>query len=112
MINIEKQGKIDIITFNVDKINALITDDLKNEIGKIVDNSHPLIILDLTGIQYIDSTGFGCFLSVYKTARNNFGMIRFVSPEPSVYEALKTLKLDTIFDIFTNLEDCIKSFRI
>jgi len=112
MVNIEKQGKIDYISFNIDKINALITDDLKEEIIKIVNNSHPLVILDLKGIQYIDSTGFGFLLSVHKSARNNFGIVRFVSPEPSVYETLKTLKLDTIFEIYTNPEDCIRSFRL
>ncbi|HQM68777.1 MAG TPA: STAS domain-containing protein, partial [Bacteroidales bacterium] len=73
MINIEKRNKVDIISFNVDKINALIADELKNEIIRVLDNSSPKVILDLKGVQYIDSTGFGCFLSVHKTARNNFG---------------------------------------
>ncbi|HBE41386.1 MAG TPA: hypothetical protein DDW27_09315 [Bacteroidales bacterium] len=111
MINIEKQGRIDIITFNTDKINALIAEDLLNEINKVLDNSHPRVILDLKGIQYIDSTGFACFLSACKTAKNNFGILRFASPEPEVSKLFETLKLNTIFEIFENLNDCISSFR-
>ena len=77
MINIEKRDKIDIITFTVDRINALITDELRDEIGKVFENANSKVIIDLKGVQYIDSTGFGCFLSVMRTARNNYGILRF-----------------------------------
>lgn len=112
MINIEKRNKVDIISFNVDKINALIADELKNEIIRVLDNSNPKVILDLKGVQYIDSTGFGCFLSVHKTARNNFGSVKFACPEPSVLNLFVTLNLNTIFEIFEDIEECIRSFRV
>lgn len=111
MINIERRDNIDIITFNVDKINAYIADDLKDEIIKIFENSNTMVILDLKGVQYIDSTGFGCFLSAHKAAKRNFGILKFACPEPGVLKAFETLNLNTIFEIFLNLDDCIKSFR-
>lgn len=111
MIYIQKRNKIDIITFAIDRINALISDDLKNEITQILENSNPRVILDLKGVQYIDSTGFGCFLSVHKTARSKFGILKFARPEPAVSKTLETLSLNTVFEIFENLDECIKSFR-
>ena len=112
MINIEKQGRIDIITFNTDKINALTSDDLNSEIIRVLDNSHPRVILNLKGIQYVDSTGFGCFLAAYKTAKSNYCILKFACPEPVVYNAFITLNLNTVFEIFENLDDCIRSFSI
>ena len=111
MINIEKRNKVDIISFNVDKINALIADDLKNEVIRVLDNANPRVVLDLKGVNHIDSTGFGFFLSVFKTARNNYGSMKFACPEPAVVRLFETLNLNTIFEIFDDLEDCIKSFR-
>jgi len=35
MINIEKKDKVDIITFTIDRINALITEELRDEISKV-----------------------------------------------------------------------------
>jgi len=55
MINIEKRDKIDIITFGVDKINALITDDLRDQIGKVFENANSKVIIDLSGVHYVDS---------------------------------------------------------
>jgi anti-sigma B factor antagonist len=111
MINIEKKDKIVIISFSINKINALITDELRDEIIKEFDNSNSKVIINLKGVEYIDSSGFGCFLSIMKAARNNYGALRFVNPEPKVMELFQTLHLHTVFQIYDDLDTCIKSFR-
>ena len=111
MINFDKDGKIDVITFTVEKINALITEDVRNEISRLFENPNSRVVIDLKGVQYIDSSGFGCFLSIMKTARNNYGMIKFASPEPAVMEVFKTLHLNTVFEIYDNRDECVRSMR-
>ena len=111
MINIEKTGNADIVTFTIDKINALITEDIKTEIGKLYDNANSVVIINLKGVNYIDSSGFGCFLSIMKIARNNYGILKFISPEQGVMEVFKTLHLDTVFEIYDNLETCLKTLE-
>jgi anti-sigma B factor antagonist len=111
MINIERIDKIDIITFKVDKINALITEDLRNEIVKVFESGNSKVIIDLKGVNYIDSSGFGCLLSVMKTARNNYGILKFVNPEPAVMQVLKTLNLHTVFDIYNDIDVCLRTMR-
>lgn len=111
MINIEKIDKIDIISFTVNKINALIVDDIRDGIVRVFDNSNSKAIIDLKGVEYIDSSGFGCFLSIMKAARNNYGVLKFVNPEPRVMELFQTLHLHTVFQIYNNMDECMKSFR-
>ena len=110
MINIEKRNKIDIITFTVDRINALITDELRDEISRVFENANSKVIIDLKGVQYIDSTGFGCFLSVMRAARNNYGILRFAVPEPEIMKVFRTLNLHTVFEIYDNVDECVQSF--
>ena len=110
MINIEKRDKIDIITFSVDRINALITDELRDEIRRVFDKANSKVIMDLKGVKYIDSTGFGCFLSVMRTARNNYSSLKFAGPEPDVLKVFKTLNLHTVFEIYDDVDLCIRSF--
>jgi anti-anti-sigma factor len=110
MINVEKKDKIDIISFSVNNINALITDEIREGITKVIANSNPKIIIDLRGIEYIDSSGFGCFLSVMKAARSNYGVLKFANPEPRVMELFQTLHLHTVFQIYHDMDTCVKSF--
>jgi anti-anti-sigma factor len=111
MINIEKRDKIDIITFGVDKINALITDELRDQISKVFENANSKVILDLKGVQYVDSSGFGCFLSIMRTAKNNYGTLKFANPEPAVMQVFQTLNLHTVFDIYEDIDVCIRALR-
>jgi len=111
MINIEKKNRIEIISFTVNKINALITDEIRDIINKIFDNSNSKVIIDLQGVEYIDSSGFGCFLSVMRTAKNNYGILKFTNPEPDVMELLKNLHLHTVFQIYNDIDTCIRSFN-
>ena len=110
MINIEKKDKIDVVSFSVNKINALITEEIRNEINNVFEIPNSRVIIDLTGVEYIDSSGFGCFLSIMKAARNNYGILKFANPEPNVMELFQTLHLHTVFQIYNGLNVCIDSF--
>lgn len=110
MIKIEKKDKIDIISFTVNKINALNIDEIREGIIKVFDNSNAKVIIDLKGVEYVDSSGFGCFLSVMKAARNNYGVLKFANPEPGVSELFETLHLHTVFQIYNDIDTCLRSF--
>jgi anti-sigma B factor antagonist len=110
MVHIEKKDKIDIVSFSVNKINALIIDEIREGILKVFDNSTSKLIIDLKGVEYIDSSGFGCFLSVMKAARNNYCVLKFTNPEPRVTELFETLQLNTVFQIYSDFDTCVKSF--
>jgi anti-anti-sigma factor len=110
MLIIEKKDKVDIISFSVNKINALIVDEIRAGILKVLDNSNSRVIINLKGVEYIDSSGFGCFLSVMKAARNNYCILKFAHPEPRVKEMFEMLHLNTIFQIYSEVDTCIRSF--
>lgn len=111
MINIERRGKIDIITFTVNKINATTIDEIREGVTKAFEAPNSKVIIDLKGVEYIDSSGFAWFLSLHKAAKNNFGLLKFANPEARANELFCTLHLHTVFEIFDDMEACIKSFR-
>ncbi len=110
MINVEKIRDINIISFNVSKINSLITEDIREKVYGIFNNQNTKNIIDLGGVSYIDSSGFGLMLSLLRTARNNFGILKLANPESSVKKMLETLQLVTVFEIYDKVDECIRSF--
>lgn len=111
MINFEKRDKIDVVSFTINNINALVTDEIGEAISKIFSNSNSRVIIDLKGIEYVDSSGFGCFLSVMRAARSNYCILKFANPEPKVTELFQTLNLHTVFQIYPDMDSCVKSFN-
>lgn len=110
MVIIDKKDKVDIISFSVNKIDALIVDRIQEGILKVIDISNSKVIIDLKGVEYVDSSGFGCFLSVMKAARDSYSELRFANPEPRVAVLLNTLHLYTVFQIYSDIDTCLNSF--
>jgi anti-sigma B factor antagonist len=56
------------------------------------------IVLDLTGVEYIDSSGLGSLVSVYLAAGKAHCELELANPKPRVRDLLKITKLSTIFE--------------
>ena len=109
----EKKDDVIVASFdeNISKFNALVTEDVKKDITSLYAKSGTKLALNLDGIKYIDSTGFGVFLSALKTARNTAGHSKIYNVKPDVYDLFRLLQLHNVFDIYDNLDECLNSFN-
>lgn len=111
MLKLDKIGNVMVVSFNLDsKINVTVSQKIKVEVTKLI-NPHSKLVMNLEGINYIDSTGFGMLLSILRTCKNNQSLLKLCNISPEVMELVKLLQLQTVFDIRNSLDDCIKSFE-
>jgi anti-sigma B factor antagonist len=111
MLKIEKINNITVVRFdNIDRFNALITEPVKEDLKSFFNNEGTRLILNLEGIKYIDSSGFGVFLSILKTATNSKGQFRICGISAEVMELFKLLQLHNVFTLYRTLDDCLESF--
>jgi len=111
MLKIENINAITVVSFEgVNRFNAIITESVKEEIKALFVSPNTRLILDLSGIQFIDSSGFGVFLSIMKTANNNYGHFKISNITEEVMDLFKLLQLHNVFEIYSVREDALKSF--
>jgi len=111
MLKTETIEDIIVVRFNnVNRFNALIAEPVKEQLKGYFSKPKTKLILNLESINFIDSTGFGVFLSIMKTANNNYGFFKICNINPEVMELFKLLQLHNVFEIYNTLDDCIKSF--
>jgi anti-sigma B factor antagonist len=84
--------------------------DLRDTVKMVITQSKR-IILNLSGVTYIDSGGLGTLVALYTTARNNGGSIKLANLTQRVGDLLQVTKLVTIFDVYESEEKAIESFR-
>jgi anti-sigma B factor antagonist len=72
-------------------------------------NTH--IVLNLGGINYIDSGGLGTLVALYTTARNAGGSIKLAALTQRVGDLLQVTKLLTVFEVFDTVEDAVNSYK-
>lgn len=110
-IKYTEQGNILIASFTgSDRINAVLADSIKNSFLSRISTSKIKLIVDLKGINFIDSSGFSLLLAAMKTVNQNSGTFKICNISSKSMELFKILQLQNVFDLFTEMNDCIGSF--
>ena len=84
--------------------------DLRDAIHNLVADGKKKIILNLAGVEYIDSSGVGELVSSYTTVRNAGGELKLLNLTQKVQDVLYVTKLYTVFDIRDDEFTAVKSF--
>jgi anti-sigma B factor antagonist len=83
---------------------------LRDTIRNLIAAGKKKIVLNLTNVDYIDSSGVGELVSGYTTVRNSGGELKLFGLTKKVHDVLNVTKLYTIFDIKDDEFTAVKSF--
>lgn len=83
---------------------------LRDVVKKLIAENNK-IVLNLGGVNYIDSGGLGTLVALYTTAQNSGGTVKLANLSQRVGDLLQVTKLVTIFDVHENVEMAAQSFR-
>ena len=100
---------------NIYSLTKLIERNVFPFTGKIEDSaekSNSRVILDMEGVEAIDSSGLGTLLFLAKKCRALGGDLKIVSIPPGAKSVFKIVRFDKIFHVFNSLDDAVKSYRL
>jgi anti-sigma B factor antagonist len=83
---------------------------LREKVQELAAAGHVNIILDLSGVDYVDSTGLGGMVICYTLLKKQGGALKLVNLNKRNIELLLLTKLHTIFEVFTDLQDAVNSY--
>jgi anti-sigma B factor antagonist len=78
--------------------------EIESTISDVADNGVERLILDLSGIEFIDSAGLGALMILYGNMKVRGGQLRLVAPGPKIREVLKLTHTDAILPVDPTLE--------
>ncbi|MGA8142304.1 MAG: STAS domain-containing protein [Candidatus Acidiferrales bacterium] len=84
---------------------------LRRTIRELIDKGHRKIVLNLYDVDYIDSSGIGELVSGYTTVRNVEGELKLLHLTKRVHDLLQITRLFTVFDVQSDEESALRSFR-
>ncbi len=93
------------------RFTLAVTEEVKTELKPVLSNKGAKLVFNLQNIEFIDSNGLGCIISLVKTAKNCHSEIKLCNLSPAVTDIMNLLHLSMIFDIEKDVESCIRSFE-
>ncbi len=91
-------------------IDTMTATELEKVANSLLSQKKYNIIVDLGGVDYISSAGWGIFISNIREIRLNDGDIKLARMIPNVYEIFELLEFDSILKAFDNLEKAKADF--
>lgn len=91
-------------------IDTLTAGELEEVIDSLLKRGRYRIVVDLAGVDYISSAGWGIFISHIKDVRANDGDIKLSGMVPDVYEIFQLLEFDNILQAFGSVDEAARSY--
>lgn len=75
-------------------------DEFKRFIEREIENTDKDLVIDIKDLDYLDSTGLGLFMKIYKLAKEKDRSVSIINPKENI---LKLFKITDLTDVF-NME--------
>lgn len=96
-------------------LNGSCTMDVSTQIQQrlvdLVSDKLPALVIDMSGLDFIDSTGLGGIVAAHLRARRHRGVIRLVNPKPAIREILDVTRLIQLFPVDPSIEQAVAAIK-
>ena len=97
----EEHGAVEVIGLP-QRLTMSDAGEYRHAIRDIVDSGCNLIALDMSRVDFVDSSGLSVLVSAYKAARNADGDAALFGLQPQVRALVELTRLHHIFEVFAD----------
>ena len=111
-MKIAREDKGDVVVLRLDGklVGGPDAGDMKTLINDIIEEGKRSVVVDLSRVPLINSTGLGILVSSHSTLRRSEGVVKLINVPDRIASALQTTWLDSVFETFDNEQAAIASF--
>lgn len=92
------------------RLDAASVKTLKENVNALVKKEVNSIVVDMSDVDFIDSSGLGSLVSCLRLVNKENGDIRLSSLQDQIRALIELTRLHRVFQIFDDCETAIKSF--
>lgn len=100
-----------IVAFPVDHLDAGNVKDFRAAIQSIAER-HDTIVLDMQGLNFVDSSGLGALLSCLRTMKGKRGQLLLCGMTRPVRALFELVRMHRIFSIHESLEEALAEVEV
>ena len=96
------------------RVDGVIDTNTASELEEVFDSllkrGRHRIIVDVAGVNYVSSAGWGIFISNIRDVRANEGDIKLANMVPNVYEIYDLLEFDNVLKAYNSIDEARSDF--
>ena len=103
----ESQQEQAVVFSAYGELDLHVTPELQDRVDAAIERGADLIVVDLSGVTFIDSMALGVLLGAVNRLRRGGGDLRLVVPSPDLRRIFEISHLDQIFTLEWTREDAL-----
>lgn len=108
-VSIRQQAKVSLLDVK-GRLTSFEAQAFRDAIHGLLNKGHKNIVLNLTGLEYLDSSGVGELVRNYLSVVKKGGAMKVVGLAPRVEQILRVTQLYQVFPEFPDEESALGSF--
>lgn len=103
-IELERQGDTCVVSLS-GEVDVYTSPALKERLIEAVDGQCSNILVDMSDVAFIDSSGLGVLVSGLRRVKERGGNMRLVCTKDSILKIFRITGLDKVFPIFSDMAE-------
>jgi len=111
-VNIKQNLKGEVMVLNLSGkiMGGPDHEKFQTEIKTLIAEGHVDILLDMSKVSWVNSTGLGILVSAFHTLKKNGGQLKICSVSDRIDNILNVTQLKLVFETFATCEEAMASF--
>jgi len=110
-ITLDNKEGCTVLSFHEERLDAHNSKELKDYLLSLYENGAKKLILDLTEVRFVDSSGLGSLLSGHKNAGLREGRFVLVGVQSRVQSMFELTRLTRVFEIYRGVEEALANIK-
>ena len=109
-MRIEEQSEAGVTVLSVmdARIDACVVPEFKRLVTEVIDRGRSLIALDLSNVEFVDSSGLGAIVTLLKLVGRN-GDLNIAGAREAVLGLFRLTRMDKVFHLFPNTQAAVEA---
>jgi anti-sigma B factor antagonist len=106
----EKIGDVVVSAVPVEELDASNAGEFKRDIAPLLE-ANAKVVLDLTRLRFVDSSGLGAFISCLRKLNAKGGDLKLSGMSKQVRGVFELVRMHRVFDILATKEEAVRAFE-
>ncbi|MEO0503484.1 MAG: STAS domain-containing protein [Pseudomonadota bacterium] len=102
----QQNGTMQIVSVHSARIDAAVAIEFKDAMRQATDSGSPIVILDLSEVDFIDSSGLGAIVASMKHMGRDRSLV-LAGLTPTVDKVFRLTRMDSVFGVFPTLQNAL-----
>jgi len=106
-----QSGAVTVIHLDGNLMGGPDATTLNGKLHELVDAGTKRVVLDLKGVEFINSSGLGLLIGGASLMKNAGGALKLANTSEKISALIKITRLGPIFDTYVSVQEAVQSFK-